>query len=38
MKTPIRASIPLGFANTTGTDVSHSLPQQGFCLLILEGF
>ncbi|KAF7820968.1 uncharacterized protein G2W53_026423 [Senna tora] len=38
MTTPIRASNPLGFANTTRTDVFHSLVQQGFCLLIREGF
>ncbi|KAF7821051.1 uncharacterized protein G2W53_026506 [Senna tora] len=31
MTIPIRASIPLGFANTMRTDVFHSHAQQGFC-------
>ncbi|KAF7814812.1 putative LRR receptor-like serine/threonine-protein kinase [Senna tora] len=35
--TPIGASKPLRFANTMGTDVFHSLAQQVFCLVILEG-
>ncbi|KAF7821048.1 uncharacterized protein G2W53_026503 [Senna tora] len=38
MKTPIRASIPLCFENTTRTDLFPSLAQQVFCLLIREGF
>ncbi|KAF7820977.1 uncharacterized protein G2W53_026432 [Senna tora] len=34
--TPIPASKPLRFANTTRTDVFHSLSQQVFCLVIRE--
>ncbi|KAF7835134.1 uncharacterized protein G2W53_009993 [Senna tora] len=36
--TPIGASKPLPFANTTRTDVFDSLAQQVFCLVIREGF
>ncbi|KAF7812677.1 uncharacterized protein G2W53_033653 [Senna tora] len=36
--TPIGASKPLRFANTTRTDVFHSLAQRVFCLVIREGF
>ncbi|KAF7812709.1 uncharacterized protein G2W53_033685 [Senna tora] len=36
--TPIGASKPLWFANTTRTDVFVSLAQQVFCLVIREGF
>ncbi|KAF7820978.1 uncharacterized protein G2W53_026433 [Senna tora] len=38
MTIPIPASKPLRFANTTRTDVLHSLVQQVFCLVIREGF
>ncbi|KAF7835059.1 uncharacterized protein G2W53_009918 [Senna tora] len=38
MTTPIGASKPLRFANTTRTDVFHSLAQQVFYLVICEGF
>ncbi|KAF7821003.1 uncharacterized protein G2W53_026458 [Senna tora] len=38
MTSPIPASKPLQFANTTRTDVFHSLAQQMFCLVIPEGF
>ncbi|KAF7835011.1 putative gag-pol polyprotein [Senna tora] len=40
MTTPIRASNPLRFANTTRTDVFHPLAQQVFCLVseIRSGF
>ncbi|KAF7834886.1 uncharacterized protein G2W53_009745 [Senna tora] len=38
MTTPIGASKPLRFANTTRVDVFHSLAQQVFCLIIREGF
>ncbi|KAF7820985.1 uncharacterized protein G2W53_026440 [Senna tora] len=38
MTTPIAASNPLRFANTTRTDVFHSLVQQVFFLVIGEGF
>ncbi|KAF7835146.1 uncharacterized protein G2W53_010005 [Senna tora] len=38
MTTPIGASIQLRFANTTRTDVFHSLAQQVFCIVIREGF
>ncbi|KAF7820979.1 uncharacterized protein G2W53_026434 [Senna tora] len=37
MKTPVGASKPLGFANTTRIDVFHSIAQQVFCLIIREG-
>ncbi|KAF7814710.1 Ribonuclease H-like domain containing protein [Senna tora] len=36
--TPIGASKPLRFANTSRTDVFDSLAQQVFCLVIREGF
>ncbi|KAF7835471.1 uncharacterized protein G2W53_010330 [Senna tora] len=36
--TPIGASKPFRFANTTRTDVFDSLAQQVFCLVIREGF
>ncbi|KAF7835443.1 uncharacterized protein G2W53_010302 [Senna tora] len=38
MKTPIGASKPHRFANTTRTDVFHTLTQQVFCIVIREGF
>ncbi|KAF7800577.1 uncharacterized protein G2W53_044994 [Senna tora] len=38
MTTPIAASNAHRFANTTRTDVFHSLAQQLFCLVIHEGF
>ncbi|KAF7835437.1 uncharacterized protein G2W53_010296 [Senna tora] len=38
MTTAIVASKPPGFANTTRTDVFHSLAQQVFCLVIHEDF
>ncbi|KAF7835043.1 uncharacterized protein G2W53_009902 [Senna tora] len=38
MTTPIGASNPLWFANTTRTDVFHTLAQQVFCLVIRDGF
>ncbi|KAF7834883.1 uncharacterized protein G2W53_009742 [Senna tora] len=38
MTTPIAASNAHRFANTTRTDVFHSLAQQVFCLVIHEGF
>ncbi|KAF7835046.1 uncharacterized protein G2W53_009905 [Senna tora] len=38
MTTAIVASKPLGFANTTRTDVFHSLAQQVFCHVIHEDF
>ncbi|KAF7835071.1 uncharacterized protein G2W53_009930 [Senna tora] len=37
IKTPMGASKPLRFANTTRTDVFHSLAQQVFCLVIRDG-
>ncbi|KAF7839211.1 uncharacterized protein G2W53_007693 [Senna tora] len=36
--TPIGPSNPLRFANTTRTDVFHSLARQVFCLVIRDGF
>ncbi|KAF7835143.1 uncharacterized protein G2W53_010002 [Senna tora] len=38
MTIPIGASKPLRFANTTGTDVFHSLAQQVFRIEIRKGF
>ncbi|KAF7832400.1 uncharacterized protein G2W53_014733 [Senna tora] len=38
MTTQIRASNPLGFANTMRTDVFHPIAQQGFCLVIRGRF
>ncbi|KAF7835436.1 uncharacterized protein G2W53_010295 [Senna tora] len=38
MATPIGASNPLRFANTTLIDVFHTLAQQVFSIVIREGF
>ncbi|KAF7835150.1 uncharacterized protein G2W53_010009 [Senna tora] len=38
MTSPIGASKPLRFPNTTRTDLFHSLAQQVFCIVIREGF
>ncbi|KAF7800581.1 uncharacterized protein G2W53_044998 [Senna tora] len=38
MTTPIGASKPLRFTNTTRINEFHSLAQQVFCLVIREGF
>ncbi|KAF7814944.1 uncharacterized protein G2W53_028913 [Senna tora] len=38
MTTPIGASNPLRFANTTRTDVFHTVAQQVFSIVIREGF
>ncbi|KAF7835065.1 uncharacterized protein G2W53_009924 [Senna tora] len=38
MTTPIGASKPLWFANTTRTEVFHTLAQKVFCIVIREDF